>query len=137
MTANAPSGAPHAVDAADAGPRLTTLDPDARYATIIDAYFVAPERTTELLDLLLHATAKILRYLPGFVSANLHVSFDRTRVVNYSQWSSRDAILAARSNPSVAALMNEASGIADSFTPIACELRQSVPAAARCEQVDR
>jgi C-6 monooxygenase len=119
----------------DAGPcaavaRSTTLDPNAGYVTMLNTYEVAPERSKALLDLLVFATEKILRYVPGFVSANFHVSFDRTEVLNYAQWRSREAIMAARNNPSVAALMNEASEIADSFNPILCELRLSVSAAA-------
>lgn len=27
---------------------------------------------------------------PGFTSANLHISLDKTRVVNYAQWRSKE-----------------------------------------------
>lgn len=77
----------------------------------------------------MRATNETLRYLPGFVSANLHVSFDRTQLVNYAQWESREAIAAARENPKVVALIREQLQIADSFTPILYELRQSVAVA--------
>jgi hypothetical protein len=42
-----------------------------------------------LLDFLVRATNETIRYVPGFVSANLHVNFDRTEVVNYAQWLNR------------------------------------------------
>jgi quinol monooxygenase YgiN len=107
------------------------FDPRAGYVTIINTYAVAPERAEALLDFLVRATNENIRYLPGFVSAKLHVSFDRTQVVNYAQWRSREAIAAARENPTVVALMREQLQIADSFTPIQYELRQSVPLAAQ------
>jgi hypothetical protein len=72
------------------GARLTTLDPAAGYITIINTYTAAPEPAEALLDLLIRA-AETVRYVPGFVSANFHINLDRTRVVNYAQWQSREA----------------------------------------------
>jgi len=109
--------------------RLTTLDPGAGYVTLINTYVVAPERAEELLDFLVRSTLETLRYVPGFVSANLHVNFDRTQVVNYAQWKSHEAVAAARENPKVAALMRQQLQIAQSFAPIQYELRNSVAAA--------
>jgi hypothetical protein len=63
----------------------------------------------------------------GFVSANLHVNFDRTQVVNYAQWKGREAIAAARENPKVVAFMREQFQIADSFTPIQHTKRSGRP----------
>ena len=57
------------------------------------------------------------------------MNFDGTQVVNYAQWKSREVIAAARENPKVVALMREQLQIADSFTPILYEMRQSVAAA--------
>jgi adenine deaminase len=54
--------------------------------------------------------------VPGFISANLHVNFDRTQVVNYAQWKSSEATAAAREDPKVVALMREQLQIADSFS---------------------
>lgn len=105
---------------------LATLDPGAHHVTIINTYVVAPDRAEALLDLLVRATEGTLRLVPGFVSANFHLNEDRTQLVNYAQWRSREAIAAARANPSVAALIRDASEIADSFTPIQYELRRSI-----------
>ncbi len=115
-------------DAPDTGAHLTTLDPAAGYVTIINTYAVAPERAEELVNFLIHSTTETLRHVPGFVSANFHVNLDQTEVVNYAQWRNREAILAARDNPEVAARISEGSKIADSFKPIQYELRQSVAA---------
>jgi len=109
--------------------RLTTLDPGAGYVTLINTYVVAPERAEELLDFLVRSTLETVRYVPGFVSANLHVNFERTQVVNYAQWKSHEAVAAARENPKVGALMRQQLQIARSLAPIQYELRNSVAAA--------
>ena len=80
---------PAAHAAPETGAGLTMLDPSAGYITIINTYTVAPERAEALLDFLVRATNETIRYVPGFGSANLHVNFDRTQVVNYAQWLSR------------------------------------------------
>ena len=77
----------------------------------------------------MRSTLETIRYVPGFVSANLHVNFERTQVVNYAQWKSHEAVAAARENPKVAALMRQQLEIARSFAPIQYELRNSVAAA--------
>jgi len=104
----------------------TKLDPGARHVTIINTYVVAPDHAEALLDLLVRATEDTLRHMPGFVSANFHLSEDRTQLVNYAQWQNRGAIAGARDNPSVAALIRDASQIADSFSPVEYELRRSI-----------
>ena len=110
-------------------PRLITLDPQAGHVTLINTYVVAPERAEELLDFLVRSTIETIRHVPGFVSANLHVSADRTQVVNYAQWKNKEAIAAARENPKVQALMRGQLQIASTFTPIPYELRNSLAAA--------
>ena len=116
-------------DKPNTGTHLTTLDPGAGHVTLINTYVVAPERAEELLEFLARSTLEVIRYVPGFVSANLHVNSERTQVVNYAQWTSREAVAAARNNPKVVALMREQLQIAESFTPIPYELRNSFVAA--------
>lgn len=118
-----------APDAGDTGARPTTFDPSAGYLTIINTYAVAPERAEELVEMLVRSTAETIRYVPGFVSANFHVNLDRTQVVNYAQWKSREALAAAAADPKVVARIREAGQVANSFTPIQYELRHSVAAA--------
>jgi quinol monooxygenase YgiN len=108
---------------------LTTLDPLAGFVTTVNTYTVAPDQAEELLNLLVRLMGETLPYVPGFVSANLHVSADRTQVINYGQWRSREAITAAVGDPKTAARMQEVAQIASSITRISCELRQSVAAA--------
>jgi len=126
-TNNNTSHAPHAASATKAG--LTTLDPGAGYVTTMNTYTVAPERVEEVLDYLVRSAVETVRYVPGFVSMNFHVSVDRTQIVNYGQWKSREAMAAARENPKIVALMSETAKIAGSSKPIPYDLRQSVAAA--------
>jgi hypothetical protein len=62
---------------------------------------------------------------------NFHVSFDRTQIVNYVQWESREAVAAARENRKIVALMSETAKIAGSSKPVPYELRKSVAAPSR------
>jgi quinol monooxygenase YgiN len=119
--------------AASAGPAseagLTTLDPNAGYITTMNTYTVAPERIEEVLKYLVQSATETVRYVPGFVSMNFHVSLDRTQIVNYGQWKNREAVAAARENPKIVALMSETAKIAGSSKPVPYELRNSVAAA--------
>ena len=109
--------------------RLTMLDPGAGYIMTMNIYTVAPERVEEVLEYLVRSATETVRYVPGFVSMNFHVSLDRTQIVNYGQWKSREAMAAARENPPIVALMSETAKIAGSSKPVPYELRQSVAVA--------
>ena len=107
----------------------TKLIPNNGQLTLINTYTVKPERAEELIEFLTRATQETLRYVSGFISANLHLSFDCTKVVNYAQWVDAEATAAARQNPQVADLMREQLQIAESFNPLPFDLRSSVAAA--------
>ena len=79
---------------------MTTLNPSDGYFTMINTFEVDPDNAEKLLDVLHEASGPIGK-LPGFVSANLHVSVDRTRVVNYVQWRTRADFDAMQKNPEV------------------------------------
>jgi len=102
---------------------MTTLDPRHGHVTLINTFTVDPARAEELLDLLVRATEETMRHLPGFVSANLHLSPDRRHVANYAQWRSRADFDAMLRIPAAQAHMRQAAGIADGFDPILYELR--------------
>lgn len=126
MTSNSTSSVAH--EAPETVTRRVTLDPNAGYVTILNTYAVAPERAEALLDLLVRSTNETLQYVPGFVSASFHMSLDRTQIVNYSQWLSQEALKAAGTDPKVQASIKAVTQIADKFTPILYELRDSVMA---------
>jgi heme-degrading monooxygenase HmoA len=107
----------------------TKLIPNNGQLTLINTYTVQPDRAEELIEFLARATQETLRYVPGFISANLHRSFDRTKVVNYAQWVDAEATGAARQDSRVAELMRQQLQIAETFNPHAFTLRSSISAA--------
>lgn len=110
---------------------LTTLDPGASHVTTINTYTVAPERAEEVLSYLVKSAVETVRHVSGFVSFNFHLSLDGTRIINYGQWESREAVMAARENPEIVALMAETVKIAGNSNSMPYVLRKSVPAAGK------
>lgn len=96
---------------------MTTITAPSAYETLINVFTVAPDRAEELAAVLTEATEQVMRHLPGFISANIHVSTDRTRVVNYAQWESTDAYKAIFDNATAGEHMRKAAEIAESFDP--------------------
>lgn len=107
----------------------TKLIPNNGQLTLINTYAVKPERADELIEFLSRSSRQTLRYVPGFISANLHLSRDRTKVVNYAQWVDAEATAAARQDAQIGELMRQQLQIAESFTPLPFSLRSSIPAA--------
>jgi len=105
---------------------MTTLDPKDGHMVLINTFTVAPEIADALLAELRHATESRIRHVPGFVSANLHISEDRTHVSNYAQWRSRADYDAFLRDPATREHLKAAAALAVSFDPIIYELRETV-----------
>jgi quinol monooxygenase YgiN len=96
---------------------MTQISQTNDVVTLINVFTVEPENQQRLLDLLVEATESVMNKLPGFVSANLHKSFDGTRVINYAQWRSREAFQEMLDNPEAGAHMKEVEKVAEKFEP--------------------
>jgi quinol monooxygenase YgiN len=96
---------------------MTRIQQNSGYATLINVFTVEPDRAADLAALLHIATEKVMRHQPGFRSANIHLSTDGTRVVNYAQWESADAYSAMLANPTTQKHMAQAAALAISFDP--------------------
>lgn len=96
---------------------MPAIEQNSPYATLINVFTVEPDRAQELADLLTHATEEVMQHLPGFLSASIHQSTDRTRVVNYAQWASADAFSAMQANPLAREHMSAAARLASAFDP--------------------
>lgn len=96
---------------------MTIIEQNSRYATLINVFTVDPDRAAELAALLRTATEAVMRHRPGFRSANIHVSTDGTRVVNYAQWDSAEAYRAMLADPTTQQHMADAAALAISFDP--------------------
>jgi quinol monooxygenase YgiN len=109
---------------------MARLDPSDGYAALINTFRVAPERAEELITLLEGATQEAIRLRPGDVPANLHLSTDRTHIVNPAQWRSRAAFEAMLRDPAARAHIAEAVKVATSFDPVIFELHDGDSAGA-------
>jgi quinol monooxygenase YgiN len=78
-----------------------------------------------LLAVLKEATDRTVKGIPGFVSANLHVSLDGEHVVNYAEWSSKEDFERAMQNSKFQEHMNDVKQLVESFDPVLYELRYS------------
>ncbi|MEO7297115.1 MAG: antibiotic biosynthesis monooxygenase family protein [Verrucomicrobiota bacterium] len=91
---------------------MTTINKDKKLVTLINIFTVEPAKQQQLVDLLIHATETSMRHLPGFISANIHRSFDGTMVANYAQWRSKGDLEAMQKNPAAMPHMKEAAALA-------------------------
>lgn len=96
---------------------MTTITSGAGYATLINVFTVEPAKSRELVALLTAVTDTVMQDVPGFISANIHLSTDGERVVNYAQWESADAYAAMLADPTAREHMSAAAGLAISFDP--------------------
>lgn len=96
---------------------MTTITAHADYATLINVFTVQPDRARQLVDLLTEATDNVMQRIDGFISANIHLSADGTRVVNYAQWRSAAAMQAMRQDPTARQHMAQCAELADGFEP--------------------
>jgi quinol monooxygenase YgiN len=96
---------------------MTTIERHGPHATLINVFTVEPENAAKLAGLLHEATETVMRHFPGFVSANIHVSTDGTRVVNYAQWETAEAYQTMLADPTAREHMAPAAALASSFDP--------------------
>jgi quinol monooxygenase YgiN len=107
---------------------MTTLNTDSGVVTLINTFTVAPDNVEDLLEVLSEAIEKTMRHMPGFISANFHVSDDRRHVANYAQWRSKSDFEAMLRSPAAQEHMKEAVGIAKSAQPVVYSLCQTYEA---------
>jgi len=96
---------------------MATIEQNSGYATLINVFTVAPDRAADLAALLHTATEKVMRHQPGFRSANIHLSIDGTRVVNYAPMGQRRGLQRDAGHPTTQQHMSDAAALAISFDP--------------------
>ena len=96
---------------------MTAITEHADHATLINVFTVQPDRARQLADLLTAATEEVMQYIDGFISANIHLSADGTRVVNYAQWRSAEAFHAMLQNSTAQQHMALCAELADGYDP--------------------
>lgn len=88
---------------------------------LVNVFSCTPENQDRLIDAWKRGTDDLMVGFPGFISANIHRSFDGTRVVNYAQWESREAFQASLADPDIRAFFAELAGIGTP-APVLAEL---------------
>lgn len=78
---------------------MITIVPGKQVLTVINVLTVEPERREELVALLRSTTEEVTARHAGYISTALHVNPPGNRVVNYSQWASREAFEAMVADP--------------------------------------
>lgn len=99
----------------------TIISTDSPIVTLINVFTVEPARQQQLVELWQRATEEILCHLPGFISANVHRSFDGTKVVNYAQWQTREAFQAMLADPAARPWLEQLAEVG-SPAPVLCEV---------------
>ncbi len=89
--------------------------------TLVNIFTVDPKDQQRLVEYWQQATKEVIRHLPGFISANVHQSFDGTKVINYSQRESQEAFDAMRHNQEAAAHLRELGQIG-APAPVVCDV---------------
>jgi quinol monooxygenase YgiN len=96
---------------------MTVITEHADHVTLINVFTVEPGHARQLTDLLTQATEEVMQHVDGFISANIHLSTDGTRVVNYAQWRSAEAFQAMQQDSTARQHMAVCADLASSFDP--------------------
>ena len=96
---------------------MSVITEHAEHATLINVFTVEPERARQLADLLTQATEEVMQHVDGFISANIHLSTDGTRVVNYAQWRDATAFQAMLQNTTAQQHMAQCAELATGYDP--------------------
>ena len=97
---------------------MTTISTDRDLLTLINVMDVDPAHCDEVVALFAETTAKVISGVDGFVSSNVHRSLDGTRVINYAQWASEEALDAVHENPDLEPYVERIDALVISSTPI-------------------
>ena len=89
-----------------AGTDPTIISKDESLVTVINKFTVEPENHQNLIKLL-DDLRKIVEKQPGFISANVHKSFEGTRVVSYAQWKTKEDYQAVYTNSEAKPILDE------------------------------
>lgn len=72
------------------GSTPTTISKTNDLVTVINLFSTEPKNQLKLLESLIELSNKFVEKQPGFISANVHRSFDGKRVISYAQWKTKE-----------------------------------------------
>jgi len=97
---------------------MVKIDPAGNIFTLINTFEVEPSKQQIVANILEEATEKLVKHLPGFVSATIHQSFDGKYVANYAQWESEIHFRSMTKNAEMQAHMKEVQAASVSVLPV-------------------
>jgi len=74
------------------GRNPSVISKEDNLSTGINFVSVQPKNMTKLIELFTEYGNNILRMKPGFISVNIHKSWDGKQLINYVQWESPDGL---------------------------------------------
>jgi heme-degrading monooxygenase HmoA len=104
---------------------MATIEKGRDLVTLINVFTVEPVNQHKLVLVLVEATERTMKQMPGFISASIHKSIDGKRVVNYAQWRSRADFQAMTQSEQARPHMDAAAKLAR-FDPILCDVEESI-----------
>lgn len=96
---------------------MVVIDPSKKILTLVSVTDVDPQHCDELVRLFIGTTEAVMMKMDGFISSSVHRSNDGTKVINYAQWESEEALNAARNEPSAQGHYEKIGALAKSLTP--------------------
>jgi len=97
--------------------KQATITPGDRILTLINTFTCADVRQGELVAALDKTLTETFSLVDGLISASVHASLDRTRVITYMQWRSTQDFDQAELHPKVRELLATVMTIAESADP--------------------
>lgn len=91
---------------------MTTIKVDKDIITLINVFTVDSSKQQQLVDALVETTKQVWRLQDGYISASIHKSQDRKKVVNYVQYKGKEAFDKRLDNPEAIVRMNKVLSIA-------------------------
>lgn len=89
-----------------AGTNPTIISKEGNLVTVINKFSVEPENYKKLLKLL-DDLRVVVEKQTGFISANVHRSFEGTRIVSYAQWNTKENYQAVYTNSNAKPILDE------------------------------
>ena len=86
--------------------------------TLINTFSTVPEDALKIVDSLRRFSNESASTMEGFVGASVHVSLDKTRVVNYVQWKNEACFKRMLSDSRSVAHMREVRSFATAVDPV-------------------
>jgi len=81
-------------------PLVTTISKDKECVTLVNTFFTSgPQEQDQLVKILTDLAEEAMKHQAGFISSNIHRSYDGSTVMSYVQWRSTEHWRAAFQKP--------------------------------------